>query len=69
MSENLMSREDIHYKKFYLKLKASEMWNKSLHTKGKQMEKGSTGLLFTLVSGFEAHSTALQETPVDDSTV
>ena len=26
------------------------------------MEKGSTELIFTLVSGFEEHSTALQET-------
>ena len=53
-----MSREVICYKTFI------SFWvvKQKSTCRGKEMEKGSTQLIFTLVSGFEAYSTALRGT-------
>ena len=54
-----MSREVICYKNLS---EVVSFW-------GKEMEKGSTRLIFTLVSGFEAYSTTLGERVLVDSSV
>ena len=63
MRENLMSREVMRYKIF---ISFWDVKQKYTH-RGKEMEKRSTWLFFTLVSGSEAYSTALRVTLVDSS--
>ena len=54
-----MSREVIFIKPFIQNYKLLRCETK-VYTLRKEMEKGSTWLIFTLVGGFEAYSTALR---------